>query len=157
MSSVATKDDVRFVGIARNLFAEFGKKIDGIRAELDDFYTRRRRLTDQIQSRATEEDTRFLDYRIQSQLRDFHRLEPELLSVARRVSQRLEHAGMDEVSFLELKPRLADFERNIIRTVEFLAFISERFVACGVDDSDEIKKWRSRGVFATSPPARQPS
>ena len=115
MSSVVSEHDERFVKATQSLFREFGYKLDNIRTNLGDL---RLRCNDGKIKKNYLQDQENLESHA------FNKLKPALLNFARRVSQQLEHGGLDEVTDLELQLRLADFESNIERTDKFFQYLS---------------------------------
>lgn len=52
---------------------------------------------------------------------EFEKLKPEMLSIARIVSQKLEHSEFDDLTRLELKLRLREFEKTINGTSQAMS------------------------------------
>jgi hypothetical protein len=96
--------------VIRGLLTEYSQRLDQMRADVGDLRTAF------LDREPTKRETELL-------ANDYHALRQACEKItragevfARGVSQRIEHAIIDDIIRLELQLRLADFEANLLRT-----------------------------------------
>jgi hypothetical protein len=98
-----------FAGEAVRLLREFTDKLESITKQafqLADRADEMRRLT----AKGDDPRRQRLQNQYQSMSQVFHSMNPAATQLARVVSQRIEHGGLDDLEQAELRLRLAEFE-----------------------------------------------
>jgi len=117
MNDAQQTESRRFAEAAASLLKEYSSKLEQIQSDMRQLRHRHDQLRDKYdRAPFSSSDFPIIQQEYSALRQSFHTQEASLRKLAQRVSQRLEHADLDDVSRLELEVRLHELEAKLQQT-----------------------------------------